>query len=120
MPIWTIIAIMLLGGLLGGFINFLAQRRIAQVGNGTSAGDPVNIRWNSVECLALGLAASLLVPLFLHVASSGILEEILAENATPRGAVAKDLLVFFGFCLVAAITSRICIERHAQRPPRDL
>jgi predicted transcriptional regulator len=78
-------------GVLGGTVNFFQQYSKENKG------------WvNYIRCIVIGLGASFLVPLFLQMISSN-----LVDNAKLND---KDLLVFIGFCLIASIFSRRFIE----------
>jgi hypothetical protein len=93
----VLLGIMVLGGLLGGWVSFLLEEKPAD-------GKP---RWGWFRSLWVGLGASFLVPLFLHVLSSDLVKDILAGPAKYAPGVhdAKGL-VFGGFCLLAAISAR--------------
>ncbi|HWZ45426.1 MAG TPA: YEATS-associated helix-containing protein [Candidatus Saccharimonadales bacterium] len=90
----TVVGIMLGMGLFGGAINFLLA---------TKKDDPEKTKLKSVGA---GLAASLLVPLFLKVIGSDLLTKKM---------VLTDLLVFGGFCLIAAISSKAFMKTLAER-----
>jgi hypothetical protein len=83
--------VMVVAGSLGGLVNYLLAKK----------DDPESSSFQ--RSLALGISASMLVPLFLNMISSSLLESIRkGESGLP------DLLklpVFFGFCLVAATSS---------------
>ena len=59
----------------------------------------------------LGIGASFLVPLFLNTISSQLLDDI-RTKAEDRS---KNILVFLGFCLVAAISSKTFIQTISKR-----
>ncbi len=86
-----ILAVLLAGGIFGGIVNFLLAR-------------PDDVPTPSVwRSMIVGLAASLLVPLFLNMISSNLLDLI-------RGGDGSKLLILLGFCLVAAISSTAFIR----------
>ncbi len=111
--------IMLSCGLLGGLANYL--RTIQQVKNIPDPIQPANQAneiniissvsdkpswWSHLlTCLMLGVVASALVPLFLNS-----LESDLLRNRTDL-----NLLIFAGFCLLAAISSSSFIDALTQR-----
>ncbi|MBN1642102.1 MAG: hypothetical protein JXA09_12785 [Anaerolineae bacterium] len=103
-----IILIMVVSGLLGGLANyFLARRqqRLAEVTGGgeAEAEEPlVPSPTDLWESLVMGVVAAFIVPLFLSTISS----DLLRTGATDR----LNLLVFGGFCLVAAIFARAFIR----------
>lgn len=80
-------------GVLGGTLGYLENpRRRNAKNNDAPAG-------NGLERFVIGgVAAALLVPLFLHVIGSGIARNSACES--------HNYLVYMGFCLVAAFTSR--------------
>lgn len=96
---------MVAAGLLGGAVNhFLSQET-----------DPDQKYFG--RNLWVGLAASFMVPLFLNMISSNLIDSI-RGNATTPGDKSK-LFVFAGFCLVAAISSRAFIRTLSDRVLRE-
>jgi len=94
-----VLSIMLLMGILGGTMNFF-------LATSDTARD-----WRTwSKAVLLGIGAAILIPLFLNTISSDLLNDVL--GATEAGASA---LVFAGFCLIAAITSRAFIQTLADR-----
>jgi len=85
-----LVVIMLLAGLLGGGVNFVINR------------DEDKAFKSLIDAVLAGVAASFLVPLFLHM-----LKNTLVADAVKNPLL---LLVFAGFCLVAAISSRAVIR----------
>jgi hypothetical protein len=67
MSLWIMLIIMLVSGILGGMVNFLLPA------NNPEAGKFINPLRN---CLLLGLGATLLVPLFLEIAQSKLMDDI--------------------------------------------
>jgi hypothetical protein len=99
--------VMVFSGFLGGLVNyFLSQKE-----------DPAGS--NLGKSAALGITAALLVPLFLNMISSNLLEAIRFGVPGADGKqAAPDLpkiLVFLGFCLVAAISSTAFIKTLSDR-----
>ncbi len=67
MSFWLIIIIILLAGIAGGYINYLLPSNTNADGN--------KIRtW--IICIVLGIGASILVPLFLEIAQSKLMDNI--------------------------------------------
>jgi len=66
MSILVVIFIMLAAGLLGGWVNYLLP---------SNEKDGVKIRL-LINCIILGIGATLLVPLFLEIAQSKLLDEM--------------------------------------------
>lgn len=67
MSIWIILTIILFTGLFGGFINFLLPSNTDTTGT--------KIR-TVLQCMLLGIGAAILVPLFLEIAQSRLLDDI--------------------------------------------
>lgn len=88
--IWTLLGIMTVAGAFGGLINYFIERR-----------DNPD-RSSAVRSLVVGIGASYLVPLFLNMISSSLMQQLELD--------AGKLLVFIGFCLIAAITSSAFIR----------
>lgn len=88
----TVVSIMFVMGLFGGFVNFLLSAK----------GDPERSRLKSVSA---GVAASFLIPLFLKTIGSNLLTSKIA---------APDLLVLAGFSLIAAVSSRAFMKSLAE------
>ena len=96
------IGIMIVAGIFGGVVNLAL--------NETSRRD-----W--YWTILAGIGAALLIPLFLKTVSSQLLLNILKaapeEPASPT--LCDDCLVFFGFCLLAALSSRAFIQGLGQK-----
>lgn len=102
--IFALVAIMLMAGVFGGLLNYYMQAQV----------DAENT--SMPRCLVGGLMASFLVPLVLFLVSSNL---VLESQGDPSG-----MLIFAGFCLIAAwasrfamtsVTSRIKQEAHLAR-----
>lgn len=87
-----LILIMLVAGVLGGIVNIALRAE-------------ENTKKTWLMNIVAGIGASMLIPLFLRTLSSNLLSNILDEKPKP-----DDLLVFGGFCLLAAISSRTFIQ----------
>jgi predicted transcriptional regulator len=94
-----VLGIMLGMGILGGVINCAL-----------APGDAVRGRNDWARAVLLGVGAAILIPLFLNTISSNLLSDVLK---TPEPGASA--LVFAGFCLVAAISSRAFIQTLADR-----
>lgn len=106
MAILVVTALMITAGLLGGVANYLGADLID--------GPPKSEKRRLIESLVLGLVAALITPLFLSLARSGLLAEIVAK--LDAGTVpTSDVAVFFGFCLIAAFSSRIFLGTVSER-----
>ncbi len=100
-PYVWIAGTMLLTGLLGGSWNYLRGRK--------EDAETASM-WQS---LAGGVIASLMVPLFLNMISSDLLDKII--GAAGNNGDPSKLLVFAGFCLVAAVSSKAFISTLSDR-----
>jgi hypothetical protein len=91
---------MLLAGIIGGTVNYLLP---------SNETDGVKTRQLST-CIVLGIGATMLVPLFLEIAKSSILDnlrcklvpETSADKVYPSSEVLKNYLLYFAYCMVAA------------------
>lgn len=91
-----IIIIMTIFGVLGGSTNYLLLKEKKNTTNGTL-----------LRSIFLGVTASFLVPLFLNMISSTLLQDSLEEP--------YKLLIFAGFCLIASISSRAFINAMSDK-----
>src|SRR5262245_59250815 len=95
-PMLWIVAVILAAGVFGGFVNFYLSK-------------PDDIPAPSkVRSVLVGTAASFLVPLFLNMISSNLVDLI-------KGGDNSKLLILLGFCLVAAISSTSFIRTISDR-----
>jgi hypothetical protein len=104
-----IIAIIVFGGLIGGWgAHLLTVGLPAQTGGE----HPSKLRF-----FILGVIAAACVPLFLSLVQSGIITEIMFNRLNNR---AESYLIFAGLCLVAALTARNFLDSLSKRVLRDL
>lgn len=103
---WLLVGVILLFGALGGLINYCLPGESDQETNGPRKSLLI------VKSMLVGVGASFLVPLFLNMISSDLL-------ASSRNDPLK-LLVFAGFCLIAAISARTFIAALSDKVLRDL
>lgn len=91
--IWVLVLLMLGAAILGGSINhfFYAEKREGKVARKTP--------WYA--CVLISAGAASLVPLFLTMIASSLVKECETDK--------QKYLVFFGFCVIAAISSRAFI-----------
>ena len=106
--IWIILGIMLLSGILGGIVNF----SMSQIQ------DKSPDKKSCWKYIIMGIVAAFVVPLFLNMISSNLLEIGQSKPLT--------LFVFCGFCLIAAVFSRSFLEniynkviRQAQKAEKE-
>jgi predicted transcriptional regulator len=99
--LWIISIVMAISGVLGGIINFFIS-------------DPVGERpltwWQHI---LVGLGAAFMVPLFLNMISSGLIDAI--RGTSGQMPDFSKLFVLAGFCLVAAVSSRAFIRTLSER-----
>ncbi|GAB6112408.1 YEATS-associated helix-containing protein [Desulfomicrobium salsuginis] len=93
-----IMLLIIIAGIFGGCINYALVR------------SPENKLYEIFWSILIGLGASFLVPLFLNTISSTLLSGIL--DGTSKHV---DYYVFFGFCLLGAISSRSMIQTLTQK-----
>ena len=87
--------IMFFGGVIGGLGSYFASEI------------PTDERRPIIKRIALGIVAALVVPLFLNMISSSIL--VNAEQTS------TNYLVFAGFCIVAAFSSKAFLTSISKR-----
>jgi len=95
-----IIILMIGAGLLGGITNYF---RIEQEEKNS---------FSLVRNILMGISASLLIPLFLNMISSDLLDENFTNGS--------KVFIFFGFCLIASLSSKAFIESISDRLLNDL
>jgi hypothetical protein len=98
-----IAAIIILAGLLGGYVNYLLSPTTNSSPN----------RFEIRKSLFLGLVASATVPLFLNTVSSELL-----QNADLTHYV--NFFIFGGFCLIAAVYSARFLQSLGENVLRQL
>lgn len=104
-PTTYILLVIVSAGLFGGLINYHLES--------PEQGSTRNL-WRS---LIVGTGASFLVPLFLNMISSNLLDVIRGSSNTPSDL--SKLFVFAGFCLVASISSKAFITTISDRVLRE-
>src|SRR6476620_316060 len=106
----VLVATMLAAGVLGGIVNYYTasvQWDAAQPST-SSAPQP-----SLLQNILTSVSAALLVPLFLNTISSTLLDKII-ETGLHSKAVPL-LLIFRGFCLLAAFVAQRFIQTLSQR-----
>jgi tetratricopeptide (TPR) repeat protein len=96
------VVVMILAGIYGGIINYFLESEKA------ISRSKLTI-W---QMIVIGIGASFLVPLFLTLISSNLVNLKQLEFS--------KILVFFGFCLIAAISSRRFIMTISERLLREV
>jgi DNA-binding MarR family transcriptional regulator len=106
---WLVLPLlMILAGCLGGMVNYFITT--VDEDNGRSI----------TKSVTLGIVASLMVPVFLFVVSSKLLDGVTQKNAVAQDTFIRDIFVFFGFCLVAAASGVGFIRSVSGRVIREL
>ena len=95
--LFAVIGIMLVMRVFGGVVNFQL----------TSKKDQKDQDLSLVKSVSAGIAASILIPLFLHTIGSNLLKYPSISYS--------NLLVLAGFCLLAAISSRAFMKSLSER-----
>jgi hypothetical protein len=106
----VMIATGIAGGLAGYFIS-LDRGTDRQARSGESS-TRIVAPW--LKYVFLGITAAFIVPLFLSLAKSSLVGDLLKG-----GPVTSDIFVFAGFCLVAATSSRTFIQSISDRVLRE-
>ena len=97
----AVIAVIFSAGCFGGLINYFLAR--------SDEADDATV----VRSVTIGVGASFMVPLFLNMISSNLIDSITGKGDEPGDKT--KLLVLAGFCLIAAISSRAFIQTISDR-----
>ena len=113
--IWTIGAITLVAGLLGGWAGYLLDPASSGAANSASKAQAL------YRYLVLGVIAAACVPLFLTILQSDLVSKIFSPVKEDGREVVpySQFLVFTGFCLVAAISARSFLDTVSKQVMRD-
>ncbi|PKG58008.1 YEATS-associated helix-containing protein [Shewanella sp. GutDb-MelDb] len=113
----SLVVIAILAGCIGGAGNYLQHRELqlsVKVGSSRKLDEnelqnriTSNYKVESRSFFALGVLASLLVPLFLHLIGSNITTDTISKPG--------NLLVYAGFCVIAALSSKRFISQVAEK-----
>jgi hypothetical protein len=90
-----IVILMIGAGFLGGATNFLRAELEKKDFS------------MFLKNVLMGISASILIPFFLNMISSSLLKETTSDNS--------KLFVFFGFCLIASLSSKAFIQTMSDR-----
>ena len=125
-----IFMIIVVAGAFGGFVNYmllLAKQEVRSDGTvGPPAGSkkPDRWRWASfirrplVGSITLGIAASLMVPLFLKTISSDLITTM--SKYQHGSGIPFEFFSFTGFCVLAAIFSQLFLDTLSKRLLADV
>jgi len=110
--VWPVVWTLAFGGLLGGLINILRERRLA-----VPERDPAKTAWVSqvLTCalpILQGLAAAAVVPLFLSLTKSTLLEDSLRADV--------DRAVLLGLAIVASVSAKPFLDSITKRALQDI
>lgn len=97
--IFILAAVMLIAGVFGGLINYYQMNQ--------DNNDPASLP----RCIVIGTGAAFLVPVVLDLVNSDLILEIQGDPSR--------LLIYTGFCLIAAIASRLVIINMSERILRE-
>lgn len=116
-----LITVMIATGIVGGIAGYLISldRGSDDVEPRAGAGARIEASW--LKYVFLGITAAFIVPLFLNLAQSSLVTNLLNAgtlSAAPKSK-SSDIFVFAGFCLVAAISSRAFIRSISDRILRE-
>jgi hypothetical protein len=101
-----LVAVMAVAGLIGGSLSHFLSLSDGKSHNWTDLGISV----------LLGIVASVLIPLFLNTISSTLVTDLMSGKDGSPG----DMLIFIGFCLLAAISSRKFISSLSEKVLREV
>lgn len=104
-----------ISGLIGGVVNYFmiadnSRKLIMRKKEGQYA---PSMRFVFLRCIVVGLGASILVPLFLQMISSNLVQDVLKSKV-------DKIFVFVGFCVVASIFSRRFIISIGEKLLKEL
>ncbi len=104
-----------ISGFIGGIVNYFmiadsSKKLLMQKKEGQHAPKMSFVFW---RCVIVGLGASILVPLFLQMISSNLVQDVLNCRV-------DKIFVFVGFCVVASIFSRRFIVSIGEKLLKEL
>jgi hypothetical protein len=120
-PLGWVLLVMFGAGVFGGLVNYYLALEPAPtkpdvepaVRSADSEPPAATLAPSVVRSVIVGVAAAALVPLFLNTLSSNVLANIL--NPMSNDEARRSLLIFGGFCLIAAISSTAFIRTISDR-----
>jgi hypothetical protein len=100
---WIVALVILLTGVTGGLVQYLTtELPPSEDGAGPQGEAPPQPPRSLSHMLLLGVVAAACTPLFLSIVQTRLLEDIFRGGAQRY----QSLLIFAGFCLVAALSAR--------------
>lgn len=112
-----IIGIILLAGTLGGSVSRLLRDQDDESQEPGQTEEGKRFHWYDGKAIIMGIAAASLIPLFLKTADSNLLLTI--SNGQPNESFVH-MLVLFGFCLLAAMSSQRFLTSMSNRFMQDV
>ena len=100
---WAVVVIMALAGAAGGVANWILNSGV-EASRPDAAGEAdINptIQFGMIGYIVVGVVAAFTVPLFLSLAQSDLMAKVLQDPGS-----LEDRMVFAGFCIIAAFSSR--------------
>lgn len=101
-----LISIILLAGVIGGFINHLSTALFSSSHDESISSSPINYSKHLGLQILLGVAGAGLIPLLLHLTSSKLFD----GNLRPL-----NFFIFGGYCIIGAIFSQSLLNSLAKR-----
>ncbi|MDR6715547.1 MULTISPECIES: YEATS-associated helix-containing protein [Paenibacillus] len=95
--------ILVASGIFGGIVSFFSTK---------AKDEPVSKNIELIKSIIIGIAASLLVPLFLNTISSNLIIESETDD--------NKIFIIIGFCLVASISSKAFIQIMTSKVIKEL
>lgn len=97
--IFILAAVMMIAGVFGGLINYYQMNQ--------DGDDPASLP----RCIVIGIGSAFLVPVVLNLVNSDLILEIQGDPSR--------LLIYTGYCLIAAIASRMVVSSTGDRILRE-
>jgi len=125
-----IFVIIVVAGAFGGFVNYMLLQAKGEIRSDSTVSPPGGskkperwswaslMRWPLFSSITLGIAASLMVPLFLKTISSDLITT-LSEYKHGKG-IPFEFFSFTGFCVLAAIFSQRFLDTLSKRLLADV
>ncbi|MFN4277374.1 MAG: YEATS-associated helix-containing protein [Ferrovibrio sp.] len=124
-----ILCVIVSTGMLGGIANYLLSNSRPQSDDPAGGTPALQLSW--LGYAFLGIIAALIVPLFLSLAQSSLLDDIIKAtcNDEPTNGAAQSancsslygkLFIFAGFCLLAAFSSRAFLQGMSEKLLNDM
>lgn len=100
------------GGLLGGFVNILRERALPELERDSAQKPWVSLLLTSLLHILQGLAAAGVVPLFLSLTKSTLLDDALTKST--------DRVVIFGLAVIASVSAKAFLDSITKRALQDI